>query len=132
MRQLLRRAGQRRDRLSAPARSPRSGDRDRSGRPGAPRFEVFGAHNADPRELLDTLRQRLEREIATLYLEPSPLTGHWSAAGTQVAGRLTEDERGEPTVIVDGRRLSWEHFGQALRPLDGWESRISFGPDEGA
>jgi hypothetical protein len=96
------------------------------------RLEVLGPHGADPHTLLDTLTQHLEREIATLYLTPSPLTGDWSVAGTQVAGRLSEDEHGESGVVIDGRRLSWEQFGRALGPLDGWEFRICFGPHEPA
>lgn len=48
-------------------------------------------------------------------------------AGDELAGRLlwNEDE-GPYDVVVDGRRLSWEEFGRALEPFEGWRFRLIF------
>jgi hypothetical protein len=42
-------------------------------------------------------------------------------------GRLVWNEDVEPyDVVVDGRRLTWDEFGRALEPFEGWEFRLSF------
>ena len=46
-------------------------------------------------------------------------------AGDALAGRLVWNEDDGPyDVIVDGRRLSWEQFGRALEPFEGWRFRL--------
>jgi hypothetical protein len=46
--------------------------------------------------------------------------------GMEVEGRLVwRDEKPGYDVVVDGRRLTWEEFGAALEPFEGWTFRLS-------
>lgn len=46
--------------------------------------------------------------------------------GKEVEGRLAwRDDRPGYDVVVDGQRLTWEEFGGALAPFEGWTFRLS-------
>jgi hypothetical protein len=88
-------------------------------------FGVLGDHDADVTALAAEVRRHAEVEMGRRYLEPG-LTGvGWGLAGDEVAGRLEWDPDGSPVrVVVDGRVLTWEEFGQALASLEGWRFRL--------
>ncbi len=53
--------------------------------------------------------------------------------GKEVEGRLVwRDDRPGYDVVVDGRRLTWEEFGDALEPFEGWTFRLSIREIEAA
>ena len=41
-----------------------------------------------------------------------------------------EAPRASYDVVVDGRRLSWEEFGRALEPFEGWDFTLRIHDDE--
>jgi hypothetical protein len=90
-------------------------------------LKVFGEHDADPAALLAELDDRVRAELGRRYLERD--RGRWQVAGLEVAGRVSWSEDGPPDVVVDGRRLSWEEFGQVVASFEGWWFRIAFGDD---
>jgi hypothetical protein len=90
--------------------------------------KVFGEHDADPAVLLAELDERVRAEVGRQYLEQG-YHGGWQVAGLEVAGRVSCSADGPPDVVVDGRRLSWAEFGQAVSSLDGWWFRVAFGDD---
>jgi hypothetical protein len=90
-------------------------------------LRVFGEHDADPAVLLAELHERVRAEVGRRYLERD--RGCWQVAGSEVAGRVGWGAGGPPDVVVDGRRFSWEEFGQAVASFEGWWFRITFGDD---
>jgi len=95
-------------------------------------LKVFGEHDADPAVLLAALDERVRAEVGRQYLERDH--GCWQVAGLEVAGRVsgsvTGSASGSPDLVIDGRRLSWDEFGQAMASFEGWWFRISFGDDD--
>jgi len=90
--------------------------------------QVVGPHDADVSMLVERVKTTIARRIGHLDLELSPTRDHWIMAGDDLTGRLVWRDEGEPYgVVVDGRYLTWEEFGLALEPFEGWEFRLSFG-----
>jgi len=90
------------------------------------RVALVGAHDADIRTMFDQLRRMVRDAVGRQYLQPSAHRNGWIMRGTEVEGRLVwRDEMPAYDVVVDGRRLSWEEFGAALEPFEGWTFRLS-------
>lgn len=91
-------------------------------------FKLMGAHDADVASLVDRLRRRMRAGISRTNLEPHPRGEGWIATGDEIVGRLAHSNTakgGRPfDVVVDGRRLSWEEFGRALDPFEGWDFTV--------
>lgn len=95
--------------------------------------EVVGTHDADPAALIERTRAAIRRRIGRQDLRWTPGGDHWIMSDDDLHGRLVWNERvewnedAEPyDVVVDGRRLTWDEFGRALEPFEGWEFRLSF------
>lgn len=93
-------------------------------------FVVYDDQDADPQEVLGRLRRIVQREVAHAYLEPSGFgEDPWAIAGTEVAGRVDwsgDDAVRVPSVVVDGRRLTWEEFGRLVASFEGWRFAMRF------
>jgi hypothetical protein len=90
--------------------------------------QVMAAHDADVDVLLDRLRERLATEVGRLYLQPAEHHDCWLLAGDEVAGRFVFSGGDEPySVVVDGRTLSWDEFGRAMEPFEGFRFRLVVG-----
>jgi hypothetical protein len=90
------------------------------------RIALVGAHDADVASMFDQLRRKVRLAIRRQYVERSRHRDGWIMRGKQVEGRLVwRDERPGYDVVVDGRRLSWDEFGAALQPFEGWTFRLS-------
>ena len=90
------------------------------------RLALVGAHDADVGSMFDQLRRMVRAAIRDQYLERATHRDGWIMRGMEVEGRLVwRDERPGYDVVVDGRRLSWEEFGAALEPFEGWTFRLS-------
>ena len=88
--------------------------------------EVMGSHDADAEVLLDRVRTRLRQRIGQLDLVDGP-GGYPVMARDEVVGRLVWNQDDAPyDVVVDGRRMSWDAFGRALEPFEGWHFRLQF------
>ncbi len=94
------------------------------------RFVVYGERDADPEEVLGRLRRVVRREVAHAYLEPSDIgADRWAIAGTEVVGRVDwsgHDADPLPSVVVDGRRLTWEELGRLVASFEGWGFSMRF------
>ena len=93
------------------------------------RFAVLGDHDAEVDPLVDQVRAIAEREVARQYLEPATIGSGWRVTdGDEVVGRLVwsaESPGGAPfDVVIDGRTLTWEEFGEALSAYEGWNFRL--------
>jgi hypothetical protein len=89
--------------------------------------EVVGTHDSDPSTLVERTRAAIRRRIGRQDLQWAPGGDHWIMSEDDLRGRLVWNEDVEPyDVVVDGRRLTWDEFGRALEPFEGWEFRLSF------
>ena len=83
---------------------------------------VLGPHDADVSELEAHLRRRAAEELGRRQLFPNKYRQGWVLADDrdEIAGRLTWSDEGNEVgtpydVIVDGRTLTWEEIGRALK-----------------
>ncbi len=97
--------------------------------------EVVGSQFDDVPALVERVRSRIRERIGRLELERSSLDGHWTMAGWEVNGRFEWNEDSDLyDVVIDGRRLTWEEFGEMVDSFEGWEFKLSINteglPDE--
>jgi hypothetical protein len=90
-------------------------------------FEEFGDHDADPSMLIDLVTVRADTEMTRRYLTPNE-SGGWEIRHDQdrgadeVVGRIEVVEPfGPPSVVVDGRAVTWQELGEVLSPYEGWQ-----------
>jgi hypothetical protein len=90
-------------------------------------FEMSGDHDGDAAELVAGVRAEAEKEIRRSHLTRGPGGVGWKLAGQEVAGRLVYNPGGGAhlVVVVDGRPLSWEQLGEALKSFEGWRFRLT-------
>jgi hypothetical protein len=90
------------------------------------RVVLLGSHDADVGAMWKQLRRKVRATLSHQYLERSPHRDAWIMRGKEVEGRLVwRDDRLGYDVVVDGRRLTWEEFGDVLEPFEGWTFRLS-------
>lgn len=95
-------------------------------RDGGYRVEVVGSHFSDVPELIAQARSGIRERIGRLELERSPHDGHWEMSGWEVNGRFEWNEKSDLyDVVIDGRRLTWDEFGQVVSSFEGWEFKLS-------
>lgn len=91
-------------------------------------FAALGSHEADVNDLVAHVTLDAEEEVVRQYLEPHPYRSGWLLRDDAVVGRLVSGEERDPggpyDVIVDGRTLTWDEFGQALEPYEGYRFRL--------
>ncbi len=91
-------------------------------------FAVLGSHDANIDELVTAVQIQAKADVSRQYLEPNPHRSGWIVRDQEVAGRLIYSENsgigGPYNVVVDGRTLTWEEFGEALEPYEGWRFRM--------
>jgi hypothetical protein len=91
-------------------------------------FAVLGPHDANIDELVTCVQSQAKAEVSRQYLEPNPHRSGWIVQADEVAGRFIYSEDsgtgGSYDVVVDGRTLTWEEFGEALEPYEGWRFRM--------
>jgi len=56
--------------------------------------------------------------------------GCWTPRGDVLRCEISDNERREPVVTIDGREFSWEQFGQMVVTYAGWGMRVIFVPDD--
>lgn len=78
--------------------------------------------------LVGRLLSKLRRLLARNDVEDAPqLTLGLTMTGWEIRGVLSSDQdRDGPCVIVDGRELDWETFGQLLLSYEGFQFRFEF------
>jgi hypothetical protein len=54
----------------------------------------------------------------------------WTPRGGVLRCEISDNERREPVVTIDGREFSWEQFGQMVVTYAGWGMRVIFVPDD--
>jgi len=98
------------------------------GNPDGYKFQIIGEPEDDLFVLLGQLVQKIRRTLSIKYLENDERHGLQIKEMT-VHGRIDssypEVER-VPVMIIDGREISWDKFGQMLMSYEGWQFRLDF------
>jgi len=95
------------------------------GNPGGYKFQLIGDPEDELFALLGKLIQRIRKGLSVKHVQDS-------AHGLQIVdetlrGRIEwdDDEDGRvPLMVVDGREISWEAFGQMLMSREGWQFKL--------
>lgn len=98
----------------------------REGNPAGYTFQIIGAPEDDLFLLLGKLVQKIRRSLSVKYLEEDDHHG-LQIKDMAVRGRIEcgQSETSQvPTVVVDGRELSWNEFGRILTSFDGWQFKL--------
>ncbi|MCB4862957.1 hypothetical protein K7W03_25575 [Sphingobium sp. PNB] len=85
-------------------------------------FQILDDAQADLFELMARLVERMRRALSLRHLVDDGQ--RCSIADMTVRGRigcdLESDDR-VPMLVIDGREVSWEQFGQMLMTFEGWQ-----------
>lgn len=96
------------------------------GNPDGYKFQIIGEPDDDLFVLLGNLVHKIRRTLSIKYLENDERHGLQIKEMT-VRGRIEsgypEVER-VPVMIIDGREISWDKFGQMLMSYEGWQFRL--------
>lgn len=88
-------------------------------------FQVHGAADADPFNLMQRLIERMRHNLTTIHMVEGDLG--LAISGTTVRGRLTCDpEAAEhmPVLVIDGLEVGWQQFGRMLMAFEGWRIHL--------
>jgi hypothetical protein len=98
----------------------------REGEPSGYRFQALEEAQTDLFAVLARLVERMRRALSQRHLESRGRFGLMIKERV-VRGRidcdLEADER-LPLLVIDGREISWEQFGQMLMSFEGWQFKL--------
>ena len=95
------------------------------GHPCGYEFQVIGEPDDDLFMLLKQVIERIRRALSVKHIKQDEHGPH--IANMHVRGRIEWDENEDgrvPIVIVDGRELTWERFGQMMAEFEGWQFKM--------
>ena len=99
----------------------------KGGAPGGYTFEILGDPEGDLFTLMAQLIERMRRALARRHLERDEGSERLQIAELLVRGRIDWDESEDghlPIVVIDGREVTWEQFGQMLMSYEGWQFKL--------
>ena len=100
------------------------------GEPAGYRFQLIGEPGEDRFVQLGRLVERIRKTMVTKYLEDG-LAGT-QIKGMKVKGAIEADMSDEadlfgqrlPMLVIDGRDVSWQEFGQMLMTFEGFQFKL--------
>lgn len=98
--------------------------------PSGYQFQLVGEPDEDRFVQLGRLVERIRRTLATKYLEEGQ--GGLQIKDMEVKGTIEADISDEadlwgsrmPMLVIDGRDVSWEEFGQMLMTFEGFQFKL--------
>ena len=88
-------------------------------------FQILDDAQADLFELMARLVERMRRALSLRHLVDDGQRS--SIADMTVRGRIScdlESDDHAPMLVIDGREVSWEQFGQMLMTFEGWPFKL--------
>lgn len=88
-------------------------------------FRILDDPQADLFELMARLVERMRRALSLRHLVDDGQ--RCSIAEMTVRGRISCDLESDdhvPMLVIDGREVSWEQFGQMLMTFEGWQFKL--------
>ncbi|MGH8210323.1 MAG: DUF7713 domain-containing protein [Steroidobacteraceae bacterium] len=99
----------------------------KNGAPGGYTFEILGDPECDLFALMAQLIERMRRALTRRHLERDEGAARLRIADFLVRGRIEWDENEDghfPLLVIDGREVTWEQFGQMLMSYEGWQFKL--------
>jgi hypothetical protein len=99
----------------------------RDGNPAGYIFQIIGDPREDQFVLFGRLVEKMRRALSVKHLEKGDYGLEISDQRT-VRGRIESDESpddGLPRLVIDGREIGWEQFGQMLMTYEGWQFKLT-------
>ena len=99
------------------------------GVPSGYQFRVMGEPDDDLWQLMARLVEKMRRALALQHIENTPLGVHVTDRNV-VRGRVESSDAENdwdlniPTVVIDGREVSWADFGRMLAAYEGWQFKL--------
>lgn len=93
--------------------------------PGGYQFKILGEPEDDLFALLGRLIEKIRRALSIKHITDDE--NGLQIADQTVRGRIESAESEVvrlPLVVVDGREISWEDFGQMLMSFEGWQFKL--------
>jgi hypothetical protein len=88
-------------------------------------FRILGDPQADLFELMARLVGRMRRALSLTHLvDEGPRS---SIAGKTVRARIScdlESAYHSPMLVIDGREVTWDQFGEMLMTFEGWQFKL--------
>jgi len=97
----------------------------RDGEPAGYQFQIIGDPEEDLLALLGRLVEKIRRALSIRHLMQGSLG--LQVADKVVRGRIEWDQNGDgrvPLLVIDGREISWDHFGHMLMTFEGWQFKL--------
>lgn len=97
------------------------------GAPAGYTFQILGHPEADLFALMAQLIERMRRALARRHLEIDTPSKRLRIADFLVRGRIEWDEAEDgrlPLLVIDGRKMTWEQFGEMLMSYEGWQFKL--------
>lgn len=97
----------------------------RDGEPAGYQFQIIGDPEEDLLALFGQLIGKIRRALSLKHLKQGSLG--LEVADQVVRGRIEwdQDENGRvPLLVVDGREITWDHFGHMLMTFEGWQFKL--------
>ena len=97
----------------------------KKGKPEGYTFSVIGDPEGDILELYMKLYARISQAMSTKHIEASDF-GLRITDANMVRAHIDwdEEEEGVPSLIIDGKRISWNEFGRMLTTYEGFHFRL--------
>jgi len=98
-----------------------------AGGPGGYEFQVLGDAEADLFELMGQMVPRIRRLLSQQHLKTDTHIPGLHIADFLVRGRITWDDNEDgrlPMLVIDGKEISWNHFGRMMMSFEGWQFRL--------
>jgi hypothetical protein len=95
------------------------------GSPAGYQFQIIGEPEEDLLVLLGRLVEKIRRALSIKHLKQGSLG--LEVANHVVRGRIEWDEYEDgrvPLLIIDGREITWDHFGRMMMTFEGWQFKL--------
>ena len=95
------------------------------GNPAGYEFQLVGDAEGDLFILLGKLIQRIRKAFSVRHIKDGDYG--LQVVDETVRGRIEWDDEEDgrvPLMVVDGREISWEEFGQMLMSHEGWQFKL--------
>jgi len=97
----------------------------REGSPSGYKFQLVGDPEEDLFAILGHLIQKIRRTLSIKHI----MDGKFGLQiiDKTVRGRIESDDAEDgrvPLVVVDGREISWDEFGEMLMSFEGWQFKL--------
>jgi hypothetical protein len=97
----------------------------RVGIPAGYSFQLFAGPYEDLFAMLGRLIQRIRRTLSVKHIISGQHGRH--IVDQTVRGRIEWDDAEDgcvPVLVVDGREISWDEFGELMMGFEGWQFKL--------